>query len=174
VDRASSGRAKSTGDAQIFRRLEAPVSRSLPQVDHRPPLLTTTAEYALRALVELAASPPAVAVRAADLAVRTGVPEAYLSKVLRRLVNSGLLHGTKGHGGGFMLARPAARIRFVDVFEAVDGMPSSNRCVFGRPKCSESNPCPLHPTWSKLKDAFIEWARTTTLADVDVGAGSRR
>jgi Rrf2 family protein len=150
------------------------MTRSLPQVDHRPPLLTTTAEYALRALVELASSPPAQAVRAADIAARTGVPDAYLSKVLRRLVSGGLLHATKGHGGGFMLARPAVRIRFVDVFEAVDGMPSSNRCVFGRPKCSDTNPCPLHPTWTKLKDAFVEWARTTTLADVDGTRGAHR
>ncbi len=140
--------------------------RSLQQVPHGPPLLTTTAEYALRAMAELATSGPAVAVTAADLATRTGVPEAYLSKVLRRLVSHGLLHGTKGHGGGFMLARPAKRIRFIEVLEAVDSMPSENRCVFGRPQCSESHPCLLHPAWSKMKNAFVEWARTTTLAEV--------
>lgn len=142
------------------------MSRSLPQVDHRPPLLTTTAEYALRALVELAASPPAQAVRASDLAIRTNVPEAYLSKVLRRLVSEGFLHGTRGRGGGFMLARPAARITFLDVLVATDSEPSSNRCVFGRPKCSDTNPCPLHPAWKTVRDAFIDWARSTTLADV--------
>jgi len=142
------------------------LTRSLPQVTHAPPLLTTTAEYALRALAELATCRPAEAVTAADLSARTGVPEPYLSKVMRRLVSHGLIHGTKGHGGGFMLARAAGRIRFIDVLEAVDSMPSANRCVFGRPRCSESNPCLLHPAWSKMKDAFVEWARTTTLADV--------
>ena len=140
--------------------------RALPQATHGPPLLTTTAEYALRALAELATEGPAEAVRASDLAARTGVPEAYLSKVLRRLVSRGLLHGTKGHGGGFMLARPAARIRFIDVLEAVDAMPEANRCIFGQPRCSEANPCALHPAWSKMKGAFEAWARTTTLADV--------
>ena len=141
------------------------MSRKLPQVSHGPPLLTTTAEYALRALAELALEGPAEAVRASDLAARTGVPEAYLSKVLRRLVSHGLLLGTKGHGGGFMLARPAARIRFIEVFEAVDAMPASNRCIFGQPRCSEANPCLLHPAWSKMKASFEAWARTTTLAD---------
>ena len=142
------------------------MSRSLPQVTHSPPLLTTTAEYALRAMAELATGRRAEVVTASDLSARTGVPEAYLSKVLRRLVSHGLLHGTKGHGGGFMLARPASRIRFIDVLEAVDSMPSANRCVFGRPRCSDSNPCLLHPAWSKMKDAFVQWARTTTLAEV--------
>jgi Rrf2 family protein len=148
------------------------MTRSLPLADHRPPLLTTTAEYALRALVELASSPPAQAIRAADLAVRTSVPEAYLSKVLRRLVSKGFLHGTRGRGGGFMLARPATRITFLEVLTAVDSEPSSNRCVFGRPKCSDKNPCPLHPAWKKVREAFIDWAQTTTLADV--ATGSRR
>lgn len=148
------------------------MTRSLPRVTDGPPLLTTTAEYALRALAELATAGPAESVRAANLAVRTGVPEAYLSKVLRRMVSHGLLHGTKGHGGGFALARPAGRIRFVDVLQAVDSMPSANRCVFGRPRCSDGNPCLLHPAWSKMKAAFVEWAETTTLADVAPPGGS--
>lgn len=142
------------------------MSRSLPQSTQAPPLLTTTAEYALRALAELATGAPAESVPAADLARRTGVPEAYLSKVLRRLVEAGLLHGTRGHGGGFILARPAAKIRFLDVLEAVDAMPAENRCIFGQPRCSEASPCLLHPAWSKMKSSFETWATTTTLADV--------
>lgn len=143
------------------------MARSLPQVSaHSSRLLTGTAEYALRALAELAASAPGEMVRTVDLAKRTGVPEAYLAKVLRRLVSYGVLRATKGHGGGFALARAPGQIRFVDVLEAVDSMPLANRCAFGRPSCSPQDPCPLHPVWTQLKDAFLEWARTTTLADV--------
>jgi Rrf2 family transcriptional regulator, iron-sulfur cluster assembly transcription factor len=151
---------------QSFRRQGHPLTRALPKAGQGPPLLTTTAEYALRALAELANGGPAEAVTAADLSLRTGVPEAYLSKVLRRLVSHGLLHGTKGHGGGFMLARPARRIRFLEVLEAVDSMPATNRCIFGRPTCSSAEPCPLHPAWSRMKEAFVSWASTTTLAEV--------
>jgi Rrf2 family protein len=142
------------------------MARSLPQVAHGSRLLTSTAEYALRAMAELSRCPPGTALRAVDLAKLTGVPDAYLAKVLRRLVNAGVLHATKGHGGGFTLARAPARIRFVEILEAVDSMPLADRCAFGRPKCSTVNPCPLHPVWSKLKDSFLGWARTTTLADV--------
>jgi len=143
------------------------MSRSLPQASaHSSRLLTGTAEYALRALAELAAGEPGEVVRAVDLARRTGVPEAYLAKVLRRLVSHDVLRATKGHGGGFMLARPPSEIRFVDVLEAVDSMPLANRCAFGRPKCSSEDPCALHPVWTRLKDTFLDWARTTTLADV--------
>ena len=143
------------------------MSRSLPQASaHSSRLLTGTAEYALRALAELATSAPGEVVRTVDLAKRTGVPEAYLAKVLRRLVRYDVLRATKGHGGGFALSRPPSEIRFVEVLEAVDSMPLANRCAFGRPSCSSSDPCALHPVWTKLKDTFLEWARTTTLDDV--------
>jgi Rrf2 family iron-sulfur cluster assembly transcriptional regulator len=139
---------------------------SLPQHKTTVPLLSTTVEYAFRALAELAAAAPAEAIPSAELAVRTGVGEAYLQKVLRRLVSHGLLHGSKGHGGGFSLARPASRIRFIDVLEALDAVPSMDRCAFGRPRCSAANPCALHPAWARLRDTITEWAVTTTLADV--------
>jgi Rrf2 family protein len=140
--------------------------RSLPQSAHSSRLLTGTAEYALRALAALADCAPGESLRTVDLARRTGVPEAYLAKVLRRLVSHDILRATKGHGGGFALARSPDRICFVDVLEAVDSMPLENRCAFGRPRCSPADPCALHPVWSRLKEAFLDWARSTTLADV--------
>jgi len=140
--------------------------RSLPQAEHSSRLLTGTAEYALRALAALAAGDPPRPARTVDLAARTGVPEAYLAKVLRRLVRHGLLRANKGHGGGFTLARPPSQIRFVEVLEAVDSMPLANRCAFGKARCSNTRPCLLHPAWTRLKNSFLEWARSTTLADV--------
>jgi Rrf2 family protein len=138
------------------------------------PLLPQTAEYALRALAVLAMSGEGAAARSHDLAARTGVPEAYMSKVLRRLVESGLLRAQKGHGGGFTLAREPRKIRFLDVLSALDSMPTPNRCAFGWERCNASNPCPLHPAWSELNDAFSAWARSTTLADVARTESRRR
>jgi Rrf2 family protein len=143
------------------------MGRALAQHVPAVPLLTATVEYAFRALAELAAAKPAESIPSADLAVRTGVPEAYLQKVLRRLVSRGLLHGSKGRGGGFSLARPASRIRFMDVLDALDAVPSVDACAFGRPRCSATDPCPLHPAWARLRESLFDWARSTTLADVD-------
>jgi Rrf2 family protein len=107
----------------------------------------------MRALAELAMVERGTWMRTADLAERTGVPEAYLAKILRRLVACGLLHGQKGHHGGFKLARSAERIRFLDVLRALDALPSPNQCAFGWARCNASKPCPLHPAWSELNDA---------------------
>lgn len=128
--------------------------------------ISQTAEYALRAMAELALAEPGTALRASELSRATNVPVHYLSKVLRRLVSAGLLLSQKGHGGGFVLARPAHRIRFADVLAAMGEAPVSGRCAFGWGDCDATRPCPLHPAWSTLSDALVRWANDSTLANL--------
>jgi Rrf2 family iron-sulfur cluster assembly transcriptional regulator len=139
-------------------------------------LLPQTAEYALRALACLVRPGPGDAgLRSADIAELSGVPPAYLQKILRRLVAAGLLESQKGHGGGFRLARDPARIRFEDVLEAVEGESKPRPCAFGWSRCDASRPCPLHPAYAELKESFRAWAARMTLADVlDLPARRRR
>lgn len=128
--------------------------------------LTQTAEYALRAMAYLANLPAGEAIRARDLAVPTNVPPHYLSKLMRRLVVAGLIHSQKGHGGGFTLARPPEEISLQQVLSAADVELVDDQCAFGWARCNSAIPCPLHPAWSRLKDACLHWARDTTLADL--------
>lgn len=128
-------------------------------------MLSQTAVYSLRAMTCLALQEPGAGVRAKDLAELTGVPTPYLSKILRRLVIEGLLDSRKGHGGGFVLARPAEQITFADILHAADAVPEKGQCAFGWGLCDESEPCPLHASWSRLQDAFHGWTTSTTLAE---------
>jgi Rrf2 family nitric oxide-sensitive transcriptional repressor len=62
-------------------------------------VFSQTVEYALRAMVHLAAEAPGA--RTTDqIAKATLVPRAYLSKVLQSLIRSGLVHSQRGLGGG--------------------------------------------------------------------------
>lgn len=131
-------------------------------------LFNQTAEYAFRAMATLAGLGPAESIRASDLSEATGVPQHYLSKIMRRLVVAGLVDARKGHGGGFRLNKSASSIRYLDVLRACDVLPAHRRCAFGWPKCQDSNPCPLHESWRTLLDSVEAWAETTTLADLRV------
>lgn len=135
--------------------------------------LSQTAQYALRAMTCIAAHSSGNEHVSADaIAHHTSVPPAFLSKVLRRLTAAGLLRSTKGHHGGFVLAREAATIRLLDILEAVDVSLTGDTCAFGWGQCSTTRPCPLHHTHLELKHALLAWATRRTLADVDV-AGCR-
>lgn len=136
--------------------------------------LSATAEYALRAMSYLATLPAGASARATDLEQATHASAPYLAKVLRKLVVAGLLVSQKGHHGGFSLARPPARIRFLDVLEAVGHTPDPTRCAFGWGECDPRAPCPLHESWSRLTATFREWATSTTLSDVRAMPARRR
>ncbi len=129
-------------------------------------LLPQTAEYALRAMAQLAAMPPDTPVRARDLSRDTEIPPEYLSKILRKLVLAGLLQSRKGHGGGFSLALRPREIRFMDILAAVGAYPAHGRCVFGWGDCNATHPCLLHDVWLGMSDSFRDWATNTTLDQI--------
>lgn len=129
--------------------------------------LPQTAEYALRALAHMATLPVDQAINAQDLSRATLVPVHYLSKVMRRLVTAGLVLSQKGHGGGYLLALPPQKISLGDVLAAGDLGPTQfDRCAFGWGKCNTRSPCPLHGSFSQLKELVHGWATRSTLADV--------
>ncbi len=130
-------------------------------------LLSQTSEYALRAMSFIALKEgEAQALRAKDIGAAIAIPTHYLSKVLRRLVAAELLKAVKGHNGGFALARAAKKIKIVDVLGAVETNVPAKHCIFGWRACSSKEPCILHHRWSSVNEAFQNWARTTTLADI--------
>ena len=137
-------------------------------------ILSQTSEYAIRAVSCIAVQGDKNPVAAKDLSKDISIPTHYLSKVLRRLVTAKILVATKGHNGGFMLARPAQKIKIVDILAAVETHVPAKHCIFGWRMCNSKDPCILHHRWSSVNDAFQNWARTTTLADIKNDAESSR
>jgi Rrf2 family iron-sulfur cluster assembly transcriptional regulator len=129
-------------------------------------MISKSAEYALRIMAYFAIAGENTPVRSRDLAPQVNIPGAYLSKILRRMVNAELLTAAKGHGGGFIIARQPQKIRFSDILAAIDQDSVTPACVFGWDACSDKNPCALHDRWKVIRNAFNQWAYKTTLADV--------
>lgn len=78
------------------------------------------AEYALRAVFELAAAGPAL-VTTDQIARAQLVPGKFLEAILTQLRRAGLVASQRGPDGGFRLARPVSEISLADVIRAVDG-----------------------------------------------------
>lgn len=125
-----------------------------------------TTEYAFRAMANLALRKQGDPMPAKALSDATGIPQHYLSKIMKKLVEAGLVTSQKGHGGGFALAKPRKKIRYSDILVASGYEPHPNRCVFGWGECDSNSPCPLHDSWVDLNEAFKKWAMKKTLSDV--------
>ncbi len=118
-------------------------------------------------MAEIALLPWESSISADDLHSLVGVPRDYLSKILRKLVAARLLVAEKGHGGGFRLASPPSSVTFQKIFDAVGYSMDADHCAYGWGRCNAQDPCPLHETFNALNRQFVQWAKTTTLADVN-------
>lgn len=135
-------------------------------------MLSKSAEYALRALHCLAFLPDGDPVPAARLAERVGVPENYLSKLLHRLQQEGVVSSQRGRGGGFRLARGRDAIALADVVRPFDAGFLSRRCLLGRPECRDDAPCAAHEEWLEVAGRMRRFFRETTLGDLGPPAPS--
>ncbi len=96
--------------------------------------LTRSVSYAVGILLKVHAESAGQAMTAARISKGSKFPPRFLYRVLRRLVDAGVLRGVSGPGGGYRLARPASQISLWDIVEAVEGpqQPSSLDVVNGR------------------------------------------
>jgi Rrf2 family transcriptional regulator, iron-sulfur cluster assembly transcription factor len=122
------------------------------------------AEIAIRAALYLAGRPPGELSPVREVAKATKLPSPYLSKVIQRLAQAGLVRTFRGPGGGIELGKSPEVITLWSLVYATDGPADVNRCALGIGNCSPSNPCPLHGRWAPLRDEFQKLLEGTTLA----------
>ena len=131
--------------------------------------MSAKAEYAVRALVQLAAGPPGETVHAESIADAQGIPVAFLLGILGDLRGSGLVLSRRGRDGGYALARPAAEISVADVLRAMDGPLASVRDL-GLGDLPYSGPtASLTDVWRALRASMRSVLEQTSLADVAAG-----
>ncbi len=105
-------------------------------------------------------------VLAKDIARQTGIPRAYLSKILHSLTRAGLIASKRGYRGGVALSRSRTSISLMDIVEAVEGENWQPCCLLGLTDCSDDRACPLHEFWKVERGRIEDQLRHTTLEEV--------
>ena len=130
-------------------------------------MLSQTARYALRAAVFIAERHDLPPMPVKEMAEVLDVPRNYLSKVLHRMAQVGLLTSTRGRGGGFRLSRAPEGVTLGEVIECLEPADANEgRCLLGRPECSDEDPCTAHRQWCALRGEVDRFFDTTTLGDL--------
>ena len=101
-----------------------------------------------------------------DVAMWTGAPGPYLSKVFHALGKAGLVATKRGRNGGVTLMRPAREITLETIAGAVDGEEWKESCLLGLATCSDERACPVHTFWTEERKRILAELESTTLADV--------
>ena len=136
--------------------------------------VTAKAEYAVRAVMELAAGGGEPVKRDAIVAAQS-IPPKFLENILSELRHAGLVESQRGSDGGYWLSEPPEKITVADVMRAVEGPLASVRS--SRPETLEYEGLaePLQYVWVALRSAIRSVVEEVTIADLigKVAAGLR-
>jgi Rrf2 family protein len=83
--------------------------------------VTAKADYAVRAVVELADSDQASPRKVDEVAQAQSIPVSFLENILTQLRSSGIVRSQRGPEGGYWLAHPADEVNLAQIIRAVEG-----------------------------------------------------
>lgn len=135
-------------------------------------------DYGLRAMIFLASVPTGAEGQAVvpfrEVARAMQIPEDFLAKILKTLVNGHLVKSARGSHGGYRLARPAHLISFLEIIEAIDGPVQLNVCLAetGKEACGLSSSCTMHSIWRDGQDRMLEVYRKAKLSELAMPAAA--
>jgi len=130
--------------------------------------LSKKSDYALRAMVELAACHNEVSITAGAIAKKHEIPLPFLEQILHDLKHAGLVKSRLGASGGYCLARAPKEITFGQVIRVMEKSLAPIGCVdlTDPSPCANFTSCRFHQVMARLRDAMSGVVDHTTLADV--------
>ena len=129
--------------------------------------LTRQSNYAIRTLVYCAVNAPDLS-RIADIAKAHSISELFLFKLIKPLVENGLLQTVRGRKGGIRLGRPATDITLLDTIKLTEESFAMAECFDGGDDvaCPLVGNCDLNAALREALGAFFEVLDSHTIADL--------
>jgi Rrf2 family protein len=130
--------------------------------------LSARVDYALRAVIELAAAVegPLTAER---IAKAQEIPPKFLESILLQLRRGGIVHAQRGPEGGYWLARPAGEITLADVIRVIDGPLAHVRGQRPEDVGYHGAAAALQEVWIALRASERQILELVSIADVAAG-----
>ncbi|MGE4318909.1 MAG: Rrf2 family transcriptional regulator [Deferribacterales bacterium] len=128
--------------------------------------ITTKSRYAIRsifALVLLGGDKAPVTLT--QIADHEDISRKYLEQIFIKLKKCGLVEGSRGAQGGYVLAKPAEGITLKEVIYAMDGPVSISDCTQEN-ACENFSSCGINWLWSGLKKTVDNYLENITIYDL--------
>jgi Rrf2 family protein len=126
--------------------------------------ISAKADYAVRAVLELATAPAGTSLSAREIAAAQEIPQNFLENILAELRRAGVVHTQRGPGGGSSLARPAADITVGEILLAIDGPLAAVRDLPPDSLVYEGSARHLPAVWQQVQACLRELLGGVTVA----------
>jgi Rrf2 family protein len=129
--------------------------------------ISTRGRYALRLMVDLAASPGDEFVTIKSVAARQEISEKYLEQIITVLSRAGFVKSARGAQGGYKLSKPAEEYTVGMILRAIEGSLVPVKCMEDEPnQCPRCNQCVTLDVWKQIDDAVNGVVDHITLAQL--------
>ena len=133
--------------------------------------LSTRAQYAVRALVDLSLNSDGRPVALKEIAQREDIPLNYLEQLFFRLKKGAIVASVRGPGGGYVLARTGSLIRVGEIIATVEEPLNPVACLDeGDTSCTRVARCVTHNVWKGLGERIRGFLDSITLEDLAMEA----
>lgn len=129
--------------------------------------LSTRAQYAVRAMLDLTLYSNGTPVSLKDIALRENISLNYLEQLFFRLKRGDVVSSVRGPGGGYLLARQSSNIKLGEIVSLVDEPLNPLPCMDGgEDVCRKETACVTHNLWKGLGDKIRGFLDSVTLEDL--------
>ena len=136
--------------------------------------ISAKADYAVRAVIELAAAPVGASLSAREIAGAQAIPQNFLENILAELRRAGIVQTHRGPGGGSTLAKAAGAITVGEILLAIDGPLAAVRDLPPDALVYAGSASGLPAVWCRVQACLHEVLDGVTIAElVDVGARAK-
>lgn len=125
--------------------------------------------YGVRAMVALARAYGAGPLPLSGIAAQEDLSPSYLEQLMMQLRRAGLVEGSRGAHGGYVLAQEPAKVTVGQIVRALDGPVDLVECASETDDpncCKKETDCPSRMVWQKMKESIAQVLDSTTLADL--------
>jgi Rrf2 family protein len=131
--------------------------------------VTAKADYAVRAVVELAAGSQDTPRKVDEVAQAQHIPVSFLENILTQLRSAGIVRSQRGPEGGYWLAKPADELNLAHVIRAVEGPLVGVRGQRPEEVEYQGSAESLQQVWIALRANLRKVLEHVTVADVAAG-----
>ena len=116
--------------------------------------ITREADYALRIIAMLADENRQIEAKA--IAEKNDIPYRFTLKILRKIVQAGIIKSYRGVNGGYVLNKKPSEITLKVVIETIDGKIAINKCMENPESCKNNGICKVQRKLYKVQKVLAD------------------